>query len=635
MNRTITLAFLGMLAFTGVQAQTITLKSIDQTLANDYAGGCEIDLDNDGLKEIIVSGYPNWEAAPGRVIVDAEGNEKDSGLQSWVLKWDGSAYKATEFSELCGRRSTIIPADFNGDGNIDLYIAGEAYDYTGVYLNDGKGNFTKDPAYKVIDRDGNETDNWYPRSADVADFNLDGRPDLVTIGWSTVGGNYSVNVGVLINQGDGSFKNVLPEGTVGDGVHDYGFALCTVKAYDLNMDGYPDFLVQGNVDNIGGDGYSVDSPLTKDGKAVGRAMMSIVSMGLGDDGNPAFYDAGLSTGVAHQYGNGNFAVADFNNDGTPDIFVTGETPDDGVAGWEFYPLLLNGKIDAEGTPVYTDNTSFVARGKDVRPLNSNNIGVRAIDYNGDGYYDLFYDGWSTQMLDGSANTQGGFLLTGSAAGMVNYQRIPGASEMGIFFLDYGVQGALNYTFTGYHGDATYFDEANIGRSMVFTMNPWQVAARPDAPTDLNAEVDGRDVTLSWTPAASSMKNVTYEYYLKNEKGTLINNVHAFVGGDKDGLRKVLLDGNAYMNTTLNLKNVPDGTYEWGVQTVNAAQRGSVFAKGGTIKVGTGVTAINSVAKTANAKTTAIYSVDGKQLSRMQQGLNIVKMSDGTVKKVIK
>ena len=39
MNRTITLAFLGMLAFTGVQAQTITLKSIDQTLANDYAGG--------------------------------------------------------------------------------------------------------------------------------------------------------------------------------------------------------------------------------------------------------------------------------------------------------------------------------------------------------------------------------------------------------------------------------------------------------------------------------------------------------------------------------------------------------------------------------------------------------------------
>ena len=55
-------------------AQQITISSIDQQLANDYAGGCEIDLNNDGLKEIIFSGQPNWGAAGKTIIEDAEGS---------------------------------------------------------------------------------------------------------------------------------------------------------------------------------------------------------------------------------------------------------------------------------------------------------------------------------------------------------------------------------------------------------------------------------------------------------------------------------------------------------------------------------------------------------------------------------
>ena len=143
MKRIITLMSAAVLAL-GANAQTITISSIDQTLANDYAGGCEIDLNNDGLKEIIISGKPQWSAAPGRIIEDADGNEVSSDFQSWVLTYNGTSYDKKEFSQLVGLRSHIIPADFNGDGYIDLFLAGEAYDYCGVYLNDGKGNFTKD-----------------------------------------------------------------------------------------------------------------------------------------------------------------------------------------------------------------------------------------------------------------------------------------------------------------------------------------------------------------------------------------------------------------------------------------------------------------------------------------------------------
>ncbi|MBQ7494647.1 MAG: VCBS repeat-containing protein [Bacteroidaceae bacterium] len=605
---------------TGLGAQTITVSSVDETLANDYAGGCEIDLDNDGIKELIVSGRPAWEAAGTTILVDAEGNEYEVDRKAWLFKWNGQDYTKTNLTEahqLFGIRGTVIPADFNGDGNVDYFAAGEAYDYTGVYLNDGKGGFTKDPAYAVLDKEGNQVE-WYPRSADVADFNGDGRPDIVTIGWSAVGGNRQANCGVLINQGDGTFKNAIETGLIGNGEVDYEFALCTVKAFDLNNDGKADFLVQGNVDN--------------DGRSLDRTFMAFCNLSEGDE--IGFYDLELATSVSHQFGNGNFAVVDFNNDGTPDIFVTGESPNDAVEGWAYFPQMLYGKISGEDVS-YQENTSFVAAHKDIRPLNSNNVGVRAIDYNADGYYDLFLDGWCEQMLDGTGNTQPGYFLPGSAAGLISYQRIPGASEQGIFFLDYGVTGALNYAFTGYHGDGLYFQEGTDtpnGRSMVFTKNPWQVAARPDAPTAPTAEIKGNTVKLSWTPAASSLKNVTYEIYIKDLKtGRFYNGVTSFVGGDNDGIRKVLREGNAFMNTTLTL-TLPDGAYEWGVQTVNAALRGSVFAQGGKLAVGdqSNIQGIKSAATAG-----AIYTVDGRQLSAAQKGLNIVRSGTSFQKVIVK
>ena len=46
------------------------------------------------------------------------------------------------------------------------------------------------------------------------------------------------------------------------------------------------------------------------------------------------------------------------------------------------------------------------------------------------------------------------------------------------------------------------------------------------------------------------------------------------------------------------------------------------------------TGISTVDETANAKAESFYSLDGKRLSAPAKGLNIVKMSDGSVKKII-
>ena len=629
----------------GMSAQSITISKVDEGLANDYAAGCEIDIDNDGIKELVIGGSPNWpaEGSIGQVIYDADGNEvKMESRCSWILKFNGTDYEATQLSQegVIGIRSHVIPADFNGDGNVDIYIAsgGDANTLNGIFLNDGNGSFVKDDTFKVLNEDGEpivdeETGTqlrWLPRAIDVADFNNDGLVDIVSCGWWLGANSETAMNGVLINQGDGTYK-VTNRFLIGieDEEYAYPMALCTIKAFDLNNDGYADFMVQGNVDGEGA------KPETKNGVAVGRTFMAFLNIGA--DGPGEFYDLGLAQGVSHTFGNGNFNVVDFNNDGTPDIFVTGESPDDARGGgqWEYYPQLLIGKItkSADGNEVsYTDNSQFPASHKDIRPLNSSNNGTRAIDYNGDGLYDLFYLGWSTQMLDNSDWTQVGWFFPGSANGLTSYQRIPGASEQGVFFLDYGVEGDLNYTFTGYHGDGNYFGDATgfaSGRSMVFTKNPWTVAGRPEAPTAPKAEVDDHTVTLSWTAPAAEKKNVTYEYFLKKD-GKVYNACTSFIGGDKDGVRKVLREGNAYMNTSITL-NLADGDYEWGVQTINAAEKGSVFAKGETFRVGAGSGIFEK--KAAEAVEVARYNAAGQAIAA-QKGLNIVKMSDGTVQRVI-
>lgn len=45
------------------------------------------------------------------------------------------------------------------------------------------------------------------------------------------------------------------------------------------------------------------------------------------------------------------------------------------------------------------------------------------------------------------------------------------------------------------------------------------------------------------------------------------------------------------------------------------------------------TSINAVAGNLNAKANSIYTISGARIAKIQKGLNIVKMSNGSVKKI--
>ncbi len=615
----------------------ITVDRQDLQHALIYPGLAEIDLNCDGHLDLIYSGEVR-EATSGRVVEDAEGNEVQINFNTFTMIWNPAtgSYDFAEFPYYFGNKPYFAVYDWNGDGYTDFFCAGEASMSQsearfGFFINDGKGNFSRQEI-TVVNEDGDVIEPFDPKCADLGDFNSDGLMDLVVVGWKNDANgerrNYNM---VLLNQGDYKFLATNTELLI-YGDNGYEFALSLLSATDLNNDVYADFLVQGKIDNAS----DSDKPV-KDGKVMARTFVAALNLGAEADGETILYDLGLAESPAHHYGHGGILVADFNNDGVPDIFVGGESPDDASNGWAYNWQLLQGKITSDGV-TYTDVTSSQAfSGKDIRPLNDNSP-VRAIDYNGDGLYDLFIPGWCETMLDGTDNTQAGWFFPNNGGQFPTYERIPGSSECGVFFTEDGVSGTRNYGFLGQSWDGNYFsDDTDVvtGRMLLFTKNPYEKAARPDAPENLAVEVNDHDVTLSWEPAASSQSNVTYEYYIRHAaSGKYYHGVPAFVDGDKDGVRTTLAQGRAFMARNLNLVGLPDGDYEWGVQTVNAGLEGSIFAKGEKFTVGEGDAAVEMISGTANVVETQYYDLMGRRLNvAPENGIVIVKniLSNGTAK----
>lgn len=617
-------------------AITVDKQNLSQSLI--YPGLVEIDINNDGILDLIYSGEVR-EATSGRIVEDEEGNEKQINFNTFQMVWNPAtqSYDISEFGYYFGNKPYFAVTDWDGDGLTDFFAAGEANATTseavfGMFLNNGDGTFRRQEI-TVVDEDGNVISPFDPKCVDFGDFNSDGRMDLVCIGYKAYDEGRIDYSGVLINNGDFKFTLTNHHLLSMDGENNFELALSILKAADLNNDGYADFLCQGNVDNVD----DSQKPICN-GKPVGRTFAAFLNLGAETYPETLLYDLALADGVAHYYGHGDIHVADFNNDGVPDIFVGGESPDDVYPSGNFSYnwQLLQGKIAGDMSVSYTDVTSSQAfSGKDIRPLNDQNS-TRAIDYNGNGYYDLFIPGWCTTMLDGTDNTQAGWYFPNENGLMNTFERIPGASECAVFFTENGVSGQRNYGFLGQSWDALYFnDETDVvtGRMLLTTVNPYTKAARPDAPASATATVDGYNVTLQWAPAASSKANVTYEYYIY-DKGArkYFNGVPAFVGGDKDGVRTTLAQGRAFQNTRLNLVGLPDGDYEWGVQTVNAGLEGSTFTKGNDFTVGSGAGVGSIVAGNADVTATEYFDLAGRRLSNVPESGVVIKKelrADGT------
>ena len=271
---------------------------------------------------------------------------------------------------------SVAVADFNGDGKLDLVVPvysifTPATD-ANILLGNGDGRFIAGPAFPVTGQNVN--------NAAVGDFNGDGKPDLAL---SLPDAN---QVQVLLGNGDGSFTAMNPISVN---------AIYLVATADVNGDGNADLIVVspgaqavnillGNGDGTFRAGATVPisgSPsavaiadFNGDGKpdlAVTDYSNEVVVVLLGKgDGTFAPVSSKPSTGIEPLQ----IAAGDFNGDGIPDLAVTNQNngyPEPGTV------ILLLGKGD--GTFTSTDAT----------PMTGSIPGSVAIaDFNGDGTADL-------------------------------------------------------------------------------------------------------------------------------------------------------------------------------------------------------------------------------------------------------
>jgi VCBS repeat protein len=173
----------------------------------------------------------------------AVGDLDDDGREDIVVV-NGSSDDVTVFLGLGdgtfagGRILTVGDAprgvqlgDWNGDGHLDLATANSVSGDVTVLLGDGHGGFTLAAAYRATTF-LNTTGAW-PLAA--ADFNADGRLDLLTAGFVSFRPG---QVAVLLGGGDGTFSAPL--------YFSAGNSPFTVTTADLDEDGLPDIVAADN-----------------------------------------------------------------------------------------------------------------------------------------------------------------------------------------------------------------------------------------------------------------------------------------------------------------------------------------------------------------------------------------------------
>jgi uncharacterized repeat protein (TIGR03803 family) len=222
-----------------------------------------VDVNDDGRAEV-VTGCTIW-------LVDAQGNLAPEPL----------AVERTEDGNL----GTTALADLNGDGHVDLFAL-RNFAAARVYLNDGHGRFC-DTGQRL--GDGTIGKGELAQIA-LGDLDGNGTIDAITAGWRWNGSTECPNH-VWLNDGTGRFGNggqPLDEGES----HVHGLTLA-----DLNDDGWLDLVMA-----------------LQDRNRSGRVFLN--------DGHGRLI-AGQELGGA---GGESAVLADFDRDGTPDVFMAQSTP---------------------------------------------------------------------------------------------------------------------------------------------------------------------------------------------------------------------------------------------------------------------------------------------------------------------
>lgn len=281
---------------------------------------------------------------------------------------------------------SVAVGDFNLDGKLDLAVGNFGANNVTILLGNGSGGFAPSASSPISA--GN-----FPNFIAVADFNLDGKPDLAVA--NTIG-----TVTIRMGDGSGGFIALVPPVSVS--------APGSIAVSDYNLDGKPDLAVTerfqvGQIKLFRGNGSGFFFPALGSPIPVSPASSSVKFGDFNLDGRPDLAVASIANNevtILLNDVNGYFiqapgshiavgtnptsiSVGDFNLDGKPDIATANSGSNDITI------LQGNGNgsfVTAAGSPIGTGNSpqylatdDFNLDGKPdfaVANANSNNVTIQ-------------------------------------------------------------------------------------------------------------------------------------------------------------------------------------------------------------------------------------------------------------------
>ena len=346
----------------GIHFKQEASKTSKKYLLETMGSGVAVfDYDNDGRLDIFLANGARIDDPMTRGAVPQKDGEKYWN-RMYHQKPDGTFEDVTAKAGLAGTgySTGVAVGDYDNDGFDDLFVAG--YGHSTLYHNNGDGTFTDVTASAGVAGSG------WATSAAWVDYDNDGKLDLVVARYmiwdfddiycghreegfrSYCHPDLFKPISILLyhNDGNGKFSEVSEKAGVAKPAKGLGLAIA-----DFDHDGFMDILLAND---------SIPEFLFHN-KGNGTFEEIALPSGIGLDGNGATF-AGM--GVDFE---------DYNNDGWPDAIITD------LANQK-YALYANA---GDGSFDYTTLTT----GLGAISLLHSGWGVRFLDYDNDGWKDLF------------------------------------------------------------------------------------------------------------------------------------------------------------------------------------------------------------------------------------------------------
>lgn len=242
---------------------TFTEKAAQYGLADEgySTQAAFFDYDKDGDLDLVLINHSLQQYANDAFENVALREKKEPAFATKLYRNEGGHFK--DVSEQAGIVSNVLSfglglaiSDINGDGWPDVYVSNDFNEPDHLYINDGNGHFTERL------KDCMDVCSLYSMGSDVADFDNDGLPDMVTLDmlaednhtqkmhngsenfnkWQLLfrqGFYYQYSRNMLQkNNGDGTFSEIGQLAGVSNTDWSWSALFC-----DADNDGYKDLLI--------------------------------------------------------------------------------------------------------------------------------------------------------------------------------------------------------------------------------------------------------------------------------------------------------------------------------------------------------------------------------------------------------